>query len=135
MLDKIGLIGGGTIGGVLCQECATRGLARKVGFVDPAPMVGPDDTEEQIAVKNKQSLAGGKALDIREGLPIIGSDVDFEASKDYSALEGAQLVISTAGVPRKARPDGSFPTSLACHLGKPVARSIARTSSLPALAR
>jgi malate dehydrogenase len=31
-------------------------------------------------------------------------------SKDYSALKGAELVINTAGVPRKARPDGTFPS-------------------------
>jgi malate dehydrogenase len=31
-------------------------------------------------------------------------------SKDYSAIAGAELVINTAGVPRKARPDGTFPS-------------------------
>jgi malate dehydrogenase len=31
-------------------------------------------------------------------------------SKDYSALQGAELIINTAGVPRKARPDGTFPS-------------------------
>ena len=31
-------------------------------------------------------------------------------SKDYSAIEGAELIINTAGVPRKAKPDGTFPT-------------------------
>ena len=31
-------------------------------------------------------------------------------SKDYSALAGAELIINTAGVPRKARPDGTFPS-------------------------
>lgn len=110
MLNKIGIIGGGAIGGVLVQECATRKLARNVGFVDPAPFVNPNDPAEKQAVANKQSIAGGKALDIREGLPIICSDINFVTSKDYSALKGAELVISTAGVPRKARPDGTFPS-------------------------
>jgi len=110
MLNKIGIIGGGFIGGVLVQECASRGIARNIGFVDPAPFVNPDDPPERQAVQAKQSIAGGKALDINEGLPIIGADVKITASKDYSALEGAQLVISSAGVPRKARPDGTFPS-------------------------
>ena len=110
MLNKIGIIGGGYIGGVLVQECVRRGLARNIGFVDPAPFVNTDDTAEKQAVQNKQSVAKGKALDIAEGLPVIGRDVNLEAAKDYSVLKGADMVISTAGVPRKARPDGTFPS-------------------------
>lgn len=110
MLNKIGIIGGGAIGGVLAQECATRRLAKIIGFVDPAPMADPNDPPEKQAVANKQSISKGKALDMAEGLPIIGSDVRFDATKDYSGLKGAELVISTAGVPRKARPDGTFPS-------------------------
>ena len=110
MLNKIGIIGGGAIGGVLLQEVVTRRLARNIGFVDPAPMTDPNDPPERQEVSNKQSLARGKALDIVEGLPIISRDVVVKAAKDYSVLEGADMVISTAGVPRKARPDGSFPS-------------------------
>ncbi len=110
MLDKIGLIGGGNIGGVLLQEVIRRRLAREVGFVDPAPFVNPNDPPELQEQMAKRSIARGKALDISEGLPTIGTDVEVVASKDYSALAGAQLVINTAGVPRKARPDGSFPS-------------------------
>ncbi|MEW6742349.1 MAG: malate dehydrogenase [Planctomycetota bacterium] len=110
MLNKIGLIGGGYIGGVLAQEIAQRRLAREVGLVDPAPMVNPNDPPDRQAVTKKQSVAIGKSLDISEGLPVIGSDVKLTASKDYSALKGSELVINTAGVPRKARPDGTFPS-------------------------
>ena len=110
MLNKIGIIGGGYIGGVLAQEVATRRLARNIGFVDPAPFVNPEDPPERQAVVEKQSVAKGKALDISEGLPIINADVKFHAARDYSVLEGADMVISTAGVPRKARPDGTFPS-------------------------
>ncbi len=110
MLNKIGIIGGGFIGGVLVQEVVKRRLARYVGFTDPAPFVNPNDPPEKQAVAEKQSVAKGKALDISEGLPIIRRDVTIEAAKDYSVLEGAELVISTAGVPRKARPDGTFPS-------------------------
>jgi malate dehydrogenase len=110
MLRKIGLIGGGYIGGVLLQEVAKRRLAREVGLVDPAPMVNPNDPPERQAVVGKQSVAIGKCLDIAEGLPTMRTDVRMVGSKDYSALKGAELIINTAGVPRKARPDGSFPT-------------------------
>jgi len=110
MLNKIGLIGGGYIGGVLTQEVAQRGLAREVGLVDPAPFVNSNDPPERQAVLAKQSVSKGKCLDIAEGLPTIRRDIRCVGSKDYSALEGAELVINTAGVPRKARPDGTFPS-------------------------
>ncbi|MCP4899402.1 MAG: malate dehydrogenase [bacterium] len=110
MLNKIGVIGGGFIGGVLVQEIAQRRLAREVGLSDPAPFINPDDSPERQEVLKKQGVAAGKCLDIAEGLPTLRSDVKVHGSKDYSAIEGAELIINTAGVPRKARPDGTFPT-------------------------
>ncbi len=110
MLKKIGLIGGGYIGGVLTQEIAQRRLAREVGLVDPAPMPNPNDPPERQEVIKKQSVSIGKCLDIAEGLPTIRKDIKLVGSKDYSAIEGADLIINTAGVPRKARPDGTFPS-------------------------
>lgn len=110
MLKKIGLIGGGYIGGVLAQEIAQRKLAREVGLVDPAPMVNPNDPADRQEVVKKQSVSIGKCLDIAEGLPTIGTDARLVGSKDYSALKGAEMVINTAGVPRKARPDGTYPS-------------------------
>jgi malate dehydrogenase len=94
MLNKIGVIGGGNIGGVLIQEIARRRLAKQVGLMDILP---PD-------------FAKGKCLDIAEGTPIVGLDVDLEGAKDYSVIKGADIVINTAGVPRKKRPDGTIPT-------------------------
>lgn len=110
MLKKIGVIGGGYIGGVLVQEIAQRRLAREVGVTDPAPLPNPADPADRQEVTKKQSVAIGKALDIAEGLPAINRDIRVVGSKDYSALAGAELIINTAGVPRKARPDGTFPT-------------------------
>jgi len=110
MLNKIGVIGGGNIGGVLVQEIVRRGLAREVGLVDPAPFVNPNDPPERQEIANKQTIAGGKCLDIVEATPVLRSDVRCYGSKDYSAIAGADMVINTAGVPRKARPDGTFPS-------------------------
>lgn len=110
MLNKIGVIGGGNIGGVLVQEIVRRGLAREVGLVDPAPFVNPDDPPERQETARKQTIAGGKCLDVAEATPVLRSDVRCYGSKDYSALAGADMVINTAGVPRKARPDGTFPS-------------------------
>jgi len=94
MLGKIGIIGGGNIGGVLLAELGRRGLAKSAAMMD---ILEPD-------------FAKGKALDIAEGTKVIGSDILLEGGRDYSVLEGAELVITTAGVPRKKRPDGTIPT-------------------------
>ncbi|NOQ97915.1 MAG: malate dehydrogenase [Calditrichae bacterium] len=94
MLNKIGLIGGGNIGGVLMQEIVRRKLAREVALVD---IKEPD-------------LAKGKALDIAEGSATIGADVRCVGGKEYNVIEGSDLIINTAGVPRTTRPDGSIPT-------------------------
>lgn len=110
MVGKIGVIGGGFIGGVLVQELVRRRLARTVAVTDPAPFVNSSESPEKQEVTRKQSVARGKALDIAEGTPLMGSDTRLLASRDYDILEGCDMVINTAGVPRKARPDGTFPS-------------------------
>jgi malate dehydrogenase len=94
MVGKIGVIGGGMIGGVLAQEVPRRRLARTLALVDIMP---PD-------------LAKGKCLDIAEGSPVIGFDAVMEGGKGYEVLAGAEIVINTAGVPRKPKPDGTLPS-------------------------
>jgi len=94
MLNKIGIVGGGNIGGVLVQEAARRKLAKSVALMD---VVEPD-------------FAKGKCLDIAEGSPIVSMDIEVDGARTYDVLAGAELVINTAGVPRKKRPDGTIPT-------------------------
>lgn len=94
MLNKIAVIGGGNIGGVVVQEIVSRKLARNVALVDVKP----------------PEFGKGKCLDISEGSPVIRSDVRVEGSKEYDVIEGADIVINTAGVPRTTRPDGTMPT-------------------------
>jgi malate dehydrogenase len=43
----------------------------------------------------------GKGLDMLEAMPIIGKDVEIVGSNDYSATKGSDIIIITAGVPRK----------------------------------
>jgi len=94
MINKIGIVGGGNIGGVLAQEISRRHLAKQVAMVDIAE---PD-------------FSKGKMLDIAEGNPVIGADAVMIGSKTYDILAGCDMVIDTAGVPRKKRPDGTIPT-------------------------
>lgn len=80
---KIALIGGGQIGGVLAQLCALRELGDVVMF----------DIVE--------GLPQGKMLDIAEVGPVDGFDINLKGTNDYKDIEGADVVIVTAGLPRK----------------------------------
>ncbi|MCH8131770.1 MAG: malate dehydrogenase [Myxococcales bacterium] len=81
--NKIALIGGGNIGGVLAQEAAFRELGDVVLF----------DVVE--------GLPQGKALDMAEGAPILGADSRIIGTNDYKDIAGADVVIITAGLARK----------------------------------
>ena len=80
---KISLIGGGQIGGVLAQLCALRELGDVVLF----------DIVE--------GLPQGKCLDIAEASPVDGFDVCLRGTNDYADIAGSDVVIVTAGLPRK----------------------------------
>jgi malate dehydrogenase len=80
---KIALIGGGNIGGVLAEQIACRELGDVVLF----------DVVE--------GLPQGKALDLAEGAPIVGSDAKITGTNQYRDIAGADLVIITAGLARK----------------------------------
>ncbi len=80
---KIALIGGGQIGGVLAQLCALRELGDVVMF----------DIVE--------NMPQGKTLDIAEASPVDGFDVNLSGTNDYKDIAGANVVIVTAGLPRK----------------------------------
>ena len=80
---KIALIGGGQIGGVLAQLCALRELGDVVLF----------DIVE--------GLPQGKMLDIAEVGPVDRYDVELKGTNTYEDIKGADIVIVTAGLPRK----------------------------------
>ena len=80
---KISLIGGGQIGGVLAQLIAQKQLGDVVMF---------DIVED---------LPQGKTLDIAEASRIDGFDCNVKGTNDYKDIEGSDLVIVTAGLPRK----------------------------------
>ena len=80
---KIALIGGGQIGGVLAQLIGSRELADVVLF----------DIVE--------GLPQGKTLDIAEASRIDGFDVKLKGTNEYKDIDNADLIIITAGLPRK----------------------------------
>jgi len=80
---KVALIGAGQIGGTLALLAGLKELGDVVLF--------------DIAEGTPQ----GKALDIAQSAPIEGFDATFSGANDYAAIAGADVVIVTAGVPRK----------------------------------
>ncbi len=80
---KIALIGAGQIGGTLAHLAAIKELGDVILF--------------DIA----EGVPQGKALDIAESGPVAGFDVLLKGSNDYADIEGADVCIVTAGVPRK----------------------------------
>ncbi len=81
--SRIGLIGGGMIGGTLAHLAGLRELGDVVLF----------DIVE--------GLPQGKALDIAQSGPIEGFDARLAGVNKYEGIAGADVVIVTAGVPRK----------------------------------
>ncbi|MFQ0813632.1 malate dehydrogenase [Brucella anthropi] len=81
--NKIALIGSGMIGGTLAHLAGLKELGDVVLF--------------DIAEGTPQ----GKGLDIAESSPVDGFDAKYTGANDYAAIEGADVVIVTAGVPRK----------------------------------
>ncbi|HEY8564546.1 MAG TPA: malate dehydrogenase [Beijerinckiaceae bacterium] len=80
---KIALIGAGQIGGTLAHLAGLKELGDIVLF--------------DIA----EGVPQGKGLDIAESAPVDGFDAKYVGANDYAAIEGADVVIVTAGVPRK----------------------------------
>jgi malate dehydrogenase len=80
---KIALIGGGQIGGTLAHLIALKELGDVVLF----------DIVE--------GLPQGKTLDIAQAGPVEGYDARLKGTNSYADIEGADVVIVTAGVPRK----------------------------------
>ena len=81
--SKIALIGAGQIGGTLAHLAGLKELGDVVLF----------DISEGVPQ--------GKGLDIAESAPVDGFDAKFKGTQDYKDIEGADVVIVTAGVPRK----------------------------------
>jgi malate dehydrogenase len=80
---KIALIGAGMIGGT---------LAHLIGLKELADVVVFDIVE---------GMPQGKSLDIAQSSPVDGFDCNLRGANDYMDIQGADVVIVTAGIPRK----------------------------------
>jgi len=80
---KIALIGAGQIGGTL------------------AHLIGLKELGDVVLFDIQEGIPDGKALDIAESSPVNGFDVRYAGAQSYEAIKGADVVIVTAGIPRK----------------------------------
>jgi malate dehydrogenase len=80
---KIALIGAGQIGGTL------------------AHLIGLKELGDVVLFDIVEGVPQGKSLDIAESTPIEGNDTRYLGANSYEAMNGADVCIVTAGVPRK----------------------------------
>ncbi len=81
--SKIALIGSGMIGGTL------------------AHLIGLKELGDVVMFDIAEGLPQGKGLDIAQSAPVEGFDASYKGVNDYAGIEGADVCIVTAGVPRK----------------------------------
>jgi malate dehydrogenase len=82
---KIALVGAGQIGGTLALLAGQKELGDIV----------------LLDIPDFEGVAKGKALDIAELSPVAGFDAGYSGTSSYADIKGADVVIVTAGVPRK----------------------------------
>ena len=83
-MKKISLIGAGQIGGTLAHLIGIKELVNEVVLFDVA-----------------SGIAKGKALDIAQSSSVDGFDVKFSGTDNYEDIKNSDVIIVTAGVPRK----------------------------------
>jgi len=84
MKKKISLIGAGQIGGTLAHLISIKELAADVVLFDVA-----------------EGVAKGKALDIAQSTSVDGSNINLIGTNNYEDTKNSDVIIITAGIPRK----------------------------------
>ena len=109
-MKKITLIGAGQIGGTLAHLIALKGLADVVLF--------------DVAA----GIAKGKALDIAQSSPVEGFNVNLSGTDNYEDTKNSDVIIITAGVPRKPGMTRDDLLGINLKIIKQVAAGIKKTS-------
>ncbi|MDX1623969.1 MAG: malate dehydrogenase [Gemmatimonadota bacterium] len=81
---KITVVGAGHVGATTGQRIAESGIANEVVLIDIV-----------------EGMPRGKALDLWEAAPVVGYDTRLTGGTDYGLADGSDLVVVTAGLPRK----------------------------------
>ena len=83
MRGKVTVVGGGNVGATLAQRLVERGYA------------------DIVLVDIVEGLPQGKGLDMQESGPVLGFDTKITGTNGYEATADSDVVVITAGVPRK----------------------------------
>lgn len=83
MTAKVSIIGAGMTGSTTALWLAEREMA------------------DVLLVDIVEGMPQGKALDLMQAMPVIGKDVLITGSNDFSSTEGSDIIVITAGLPRK----------------------------------
>lgn len=83
MQNKVSIIGAGMTGSTTAHWLAEREIT------------------DVVLVDIVEGMPQGKALDLQEAMPVIGKDVKVVGSNDYEATAGSDIIVITAGLPRK----------------------------------
>lgn len=83
MKNKVSIIGAGMTGSTTAHWLAEKEIA------------------DIVLVDIVEGMPQGKALDLQQALPVIGKDVSIVGSNDYQATAGSDIIVITAGLPRK----------------------------------
>ena len=83
MMNKVSIIGAGMTGATTAHWLAERELA------------------DLVLVDIVDGMPQGKALDLQESLPVIGKDVVVTGSNSFESTADSDIVVITAGLPRK----------------------------------
>ena len=110
MKKKITLIGAGQIGGTLAHLAALK----KIGDV--------------VLFDVAKGLATGKALDIAQSAPIENFDIKISGTDNYNDTKNSDVIIITAGVPRKPGMTRDDLLGINLKIIKEVAEGIKKTS-------
>jgi len=91
--SKVTVVGAGNVGATCAHWIASRELA------------------DVVLIDILDGVAKGKALDLTEASPVMKYDLSITGGSDYALSEGSDVVVITAGVPRKKDPvTGQFPS-------------------------
>lgn len=82
-MKKISVIGAGAVGATLAQR------------------IVEGDFADVVLLDILKNVAAGKALDLLDASPVVGHECGIIGTDDYSQIKGSDIVVITAGLPRK----------------------------------